>query len=1497
MTEIVEAGVRFVAQDEGVSATTEKMGTHFTRTTEKMRQTIKQTGYLRLALTRIATYTAIFTFFGSLTKLIGEAISLQTRLAEVSTLVDMRNADMAESFQTVVGDLLALNAHMGDSISLTKGLYEIMSAGVSDPVDAFKLLVVSAKYAKAGITDLATAASSLTAIMKAYGYTADEMRAKSDMLFASVMEGKYHAEELNQAIGKVLPTAAAMGVQIDEVSAALAVLTQRGLDVSEAATGLNRMMLSFLRPIDKTKKVFEKLGWEWGRNAFIGIGLVGVLRRLMEASKRYGDILPTIFRRQRALRVGFVLAGEGFKDYVKLLQKIRDATADGGEVARGYGKMIGTVSEEVKAAGQRMLAVMYDLWKGKGFEWLGGFIRLLSSFIAVLLKSSRVTVAAIPIIWGLAKAIKTAQVSAVLARSNMTTFYATTGKMTKALYAQGQAYQLATARAEKFARVLRLLKGGVVAGVIAYVAIKTALDIWIAKSDRGITAIHRQTTAMKNLKDEMELYSVSAQKAGELTGKAIHEIERLAALRIEEQMKWLGTYYKIVGQFAMRIHELGIEMDENLSYALKIVAKGWTEGKDTVEGYDQALRIVARALGVTEQETEKWIDAQRTNIEVMREHIEGMRFLHRLQRDWNKIVESSSKHVYNLAQELSQQELQDGIKLMEELMELAPETPKWERAKRYFESLGLALEDLTKEKIPEFLAKWREAAEKQPEVFRQLQYEEWMREYLAIFEKMHPPLQALETSVEALADTWKTKWVEAYGDSTTVMKLFVEEHRAQLELIKNNLERIGDVQGKVLVENMLMYLNKGLTAQQKYSKKAVALHESVVNDFIRLDSNMEILRNELRGKEWDDVAEQAKKFIKLEQRKLDKLLEMNLKAGGNLLMIWAEYIQKRKKLEESLTLALQVANLRRIEDLAKALKKEIDMTSWSEYEKQVRYEQTYRQYFELMRELGITTKAELKAGLAVWKQTFGAMNTFTRSIFRKIIRDFGKFFSSVFTDLKDLNKNFGSFIKGTLQAWGMMIAQMLLAWFKGLVKMKAAFQTFLKTLKASMAIFADAFAIWVAAGMVKHLLGVFGIINTLDEEVQAVIDKTEEAKRKGEEVASVIRKIQLVAPSVTAPSTGGDKEVTRWIDDYAVALEEVVKWLTVMESKTEFTRQYLELFNEAWDELISAMEEAGLEGSEAILDLIRRTRELGIEVKVLDEYMLKWLDKGAEGLNAMAWAAGTTEEELKRLANLALTTFNSMLASGRTWGEALAAMEETLLILKLRMEALGVEGGAAIDSLLDIALVRRLYSDLFEAIEGNLVVLNALGNTFSFFGEEGAQAFADVAAQAKSYYDRLIDAGLTSEQALAVMAPTLERLQFYAEEYGLELDANTLALIDQANALGLLEGAGQSVVEVLSEGFASVVTAIQDLINILIGTGGLGDALDNVGGRFDWGERGIRGASPGMGISPGGYSPLGIPESGELVAVIEIDGQRFYKAVVPYFRKGVRFGEFDEGDY
>jgi len=1527
MAEDFEAGVRFVATDEGVSATTEKMGTHFERTTDKMRQTIKQTGYLKLALTRIATYTAIFTFFGVLTKLIGEAISLQTRLAEVSTLVDMRNKEMAASFRVVTRDLLQLSPYLGKATDLTKGLYEIMSAGVTKPVEAFKLLVVSAKYAKAGITDLATAASSLTAIMKAYGYTADEMRGKSDMLFASVMEGKYHAEELNQAIGKVLPTAAAMGVHIDEISAALAVMTQRGLDVTEAATALNRMMLAFMRPIDKAKKEFQKLGWAWGRNAFEGIGLLGVLRRLVEASARYGDILPKIFRRQRALRGAFVLAGEGFKDYVRLLQKIRDATEDGGEVSRGYGKMIGTVAEEVKAAGAKMLKVMYELWEGKGFKWLSGFIRLASSFIAVLMRSSVVILAAIPIVWRLAKAYK---VSSAAQLTNITFAKAYVNVLKSMTIAEIK--HTATLSASNKALMIRhkyfmLMRGGVIAGVIAYAAIKFALDMWIASSDRAIATMHRESKAMKALRDELNLYVAAAKSAGEATGnvakelRALGKADVLAALR--KSFNVVGMYGDIVKALVEEFRVVNRGMLKDVTAFIEALRAGETDMTE----FNYILEALARNWGYSTKRIKEWMDAQRTNLAIMEKSIEAMRFLSRLQRDWNKIVESSSQHVRGLARVLSKEELEDSIKLLGELMELTPEDPKWVLVQAYLTSLGLSLEKLTEKEIPKYIKRLEEALAVQPEVFREMKYEEFMREYLVIFEKMHPPLQALETSVEALADTWKTKWVEAYGDSAEVMKLFVKEHRTQLELIKNNLERLGDFENKVLLENFIKLLDTKLTAQEKYAKKALALHKTLISDFTRIDTNMEMMRNELRGEEWDDIVEQTKKIIKLEKVKLDKWVALEMQAESDMFAIWEEYTDKLLKLNEMLNLALGVGNLRRIEDLAKSTKSEIDMTSWSEFEKQARYNQTFRMYFELMSEMGITNKAELAAGLKVWKKTFGSIDTLSRSLFRKLTRDFGRFFSNIIVDLKNLNKNFGSFVKSILTLIGQMVAEMLLTWAKGLITMKLAFAAFIKSLKVMMKFFAVAFMAWVVAGIVKHILTVFGILRQkVDAEMQAILDKMEEVRRKGGEIAETISKEQLQAPTDKRVGGDGGKEVSRWVDEYAEALEELIKWLEIMERQTEFSRKYLEMFSDAWEELLDAMEEAGLEGSAAILELIKRTQELGIEVKVLDEYCRKWLDTAVEGLNAMVWAAGNTAEELQRLSNIAITIVNSMIAAGMSWIEIFAAIGESLLILKLRMDALGISGGEAIDALLDIALIYRLNKDLFDAKEGNLMVLDALGHSASFFGEKGAKAFADVAAQAYEYYQRLLDAGLTQEQALSVMAPTLRRLQYWAEEYGLVLDEDILKMIEMADEYGVLGEDAKSMTEILTEGFEGVIEAIRDLIEILTGSRGLTDALDTVGKHFPKfpsnGGRGGRGAQfgiPNLGqnaliyahrgesILPpalsealrqffgGGAQPISVEEGGKgmQVAIISIDGRQFYKAIVPYIKEGKKYGDFE----
>jgi hypothetical protein len=115
----------------------------------------------------------------------------------------------------------------------------------------------------------------------------------------------------------------------------------------------------------------------------------------------------------------------------------------------------------------------------------------------------------------------------------------------------------------------------------------------------------------------------------------------------------------------------------------------------------------------------------------------------------------------------------------------------------------------------------------------------------------------------------------------------------------------------------------------------------------------------------------------------------------------------------------------------------------------------------------------------------------------------------------------------------------------------------------------------------------------------------------------------------------------------------------------------------------------------------------------------------------------------------------------------------------------GLEVEGPLASLVEFRNKVKDNQDLVAAAEGLGSVLTALMNT----GSLTAESFAALQGQAQSMFDQLTAAGFSSEQALAMMAPYLAQAAKAAEEYGYELDEGTQALVDQADAAGLLDGA------------------------------------------------------------------------------------------------------------
>lgn len=78
--------------------------------------------------------------------------------------------------------------------------------------------------------------------MNAYGLKASEVTNVSDMLIQTQNLGKTTVADLASSMGKVIPTANAYGVSLDELCAGYAIMTANGVATAESTTYMNGML-------------------------------------------------------------------------------------------------------------------------------------------------------------------------------------------------------------------------------------------------------------------------------------------------------------------------------------------------------------------------------------------------------------------------------------------------------------------------------------------------------------------------------------------------------------------------------------------------------------------------------------------------------------------------------------------------------------------------------------------------------------------------------------------------------------------------------------------------------------------------------------------------------------------------------------------------------------------------------------------------------------------------------------------------------------------------------------------------------------------------------------------------------------------------------------------------------------------------------------------------------------------------------------------------------
>lgn len=271
----------------------------------------------------------------------------EQQMANVSTMLE----DPTMHMETFRREIRRMSVEFGESTeTLAKGLYDILSASV--PAEqALSVLAVSAKAAKAGLTDTGTAADAITTVLNSYGLAADRAADVSDLLFSVVKRGKTTFAELAPNIGKVASVASTAGLSLEELGATIAVLTRSGVKTERAMTAVAAIISTFLKPSAEGAEAARELGFELNAATLQSEGLRGVLERMASLP---ADALAEIFPNVEALR-GILPALKNLEGFGEDIDAMRGRA---GATEAAYAKMTATLAHFFAQLKQSALGVL-----------------------------------------------------------------------------------------------------------------------------------------------------------------------------------------------------------------------------------------------------------------------------------------------------------------------------------------------------------------------------------------------------------------------------------------------------------------------------------------------------------------------------------------------------------------------------------------------------------------------------------------------------------------------------------------------------------------------------------------------------------------------------------------------------------------------------------------------------------------------------------------------------------------------------------------------------------------------------------------------------------------------------------------------------------------------------------------------------------------------------------------------------------------------------------
>lgn len=302
----------------------------------------------------------------------------ETSLAKVSTLF----GDVEVKTDVLTDKILKLSNATGLSATeLNEGLYQALSAGVEvteDMTTATDFLNTSVKLAKGGFTTTESAVDLLTTTLNAYKLGTKDANRVADILINTQNKGKTTIDELSKSMGRVIPTASAYNVNLENVSSSLAIMTASGINTAESTTYLKSMLNELAKDGSDVADTLEsKTGKSFSDLMKEGKSLGDIMKILGDSVNNDATAFANLWSSQEAGTGALSILNSGTAKYNETLQGMKDSI---GSTESAYNKMADTFETQSKRAKQGIKNLGIQMYEGlkpglkEGLKVINGYI-------------------------------------------------------------------------------------------------------------------------------------------------------------------------------------------------------------------------------------------------------------------------------------------------------------------------------------------------------------------------------------------------------------------------------------------------------------------------------------------------------------------------------------------------------------------------------------------------------------------------------------------------------------------------------------------------------------------------------------------------------------------------------------------------------------------------------------------------------------------------------------------------------------------------------------------------------------------------------------------------------------------------------------------------------------------------------------------------------------------------------------------------------------------